>query len=69
MSNKFSKHKWWIVTALLTLPLIAIAAVPNTFTAGTTIASAQVNAELRRARRENHGAGSGDREEQRDRWS
>lgn len=44
MSNKFWKHKWWIVTALLTLPLIAIAAVPNTFTAGTTIASAQVNA-------------------------
>jgi hypothetical protein len=43
-TSKFSKHKWWILTALLTLPLIAIAAVPNTFTAGTTIASAQVNA-------------------------
>jgi hypothetical protein len=42
--SKFSKHKWWIVTALLTLPLIAIAAVPNTFTSGTTISSAQVNA-------------------------
>ena len=44
MSNKFSKHKWWIVTALLTLPLIAIAAVPNTFTANTTISSSAVNA-------------------------
>ena len=44
MSNKFSKHKWWIVTALLTLPLIAIAAVPNTFMPNTTISSAAVNA-------------------------
>lgn len=43
-TSKFSKHKWWIVTALLTLPLIAIAAVPNTFTANTTISSAAVNA-------------------------
>jgi len=44
MSNKFSKHKWWIVTALLTLPLIAIAAVPNTFMPNTTISSSAVNA-------------------------
>jgi hypothetical protein len=43
-TSKFSKHKWWIVTALLTLPLIAIAAVPNTFMANTTISSAAVNA-------------------------
>jgi hypothetical protein len=44
MSNQFSKHKWWIVTALLTLPLIVVAAVPNTFMANTTISSAAVNA-------------------------
>jgi hypothetical protein len=44
MSNKFSKHKWWIVTALLTLPLIVVAAVPNTFMPNTTISSAAVNA-------------------------
>jgi hypothetical protein len=44
MSNKFSKHKWWIVTALLTLPLIVVAAVPNTFAPNTTISSAAVNA-------------------------
>jgi hypothetical protein len=42
--SKFSKHKWWIVTALLTVPLVAIAAVPNVFTANTVISSAQVNA-------------------------
>jgi len=43
MSNKFSKHKWWIVTALITVPLVAIAAVPNMFTAGTVISSNLVN--------------------------
>ncbi len=42
--SKFSKHKWWIVTALLTVPLIAIAAVPNVFQPNTVISSAQVNA-------------------------
>jgi hypothetical protein len=44
MTTKFSKHKWWIVTALITVPLVAIAAVPNVFTANTVISSAQVNA-------------------------
>jgi hypothetical protein len=42
--TKFSKHKWWIVTALITVPVVAIAAVPNVFTANTVISSAQVNA-------------------------
>ncbi len=42
--TKFSKHKWWIVTALITAPLIAIAAVPNVFAPNTVISSAQVNA-------------------------
>ncbi len=42
--SKFSKHKWWIVTALITVPLVAIAAVPNIFTPNTVISSAQVNA-------------------------
>jgi hypothetical protein len=43
--NKFSKHKWWMLTVLLTLPLAAIAAnVPNMFTSGTVISSSQVNA-------------------------
>ena len=42
--TRFSKHKWWIVTALITVPLAALAAVPNVFTSGTVISSAQVNA-------------------------
>ncbi len=42
--NKFSRHKWWIVTALITVPLVAIAAVPNIFQPSTVIASSQVNA-------------------------
>lgn len=41
--SKFSKHKWWIMTALITVPLVAIAAVPNMFTAGTVISSSAVN--------------------------
>jgi hypothetical protein len=41
----FGKHKWWILTALLTAPLVAVAAgVPKVFTAGTVISSADVNA-------------------------
>jgi len=42
--TKFSRHKWWIVTALITAPLIAIAAVPNMFSPNTVISSSQVNA-------------------------
>jgi hypothetical protein len=42
MTN-FSRHKWWIVTALITVPLVAIAAVPNIFSPNTLISSAQVN--------------------------
>lgn len=41
--SKFSKHKWWIVTALITAPLVAIAAVPNIFQPNTVISSAAVN--------------------------
>jgi len=42
--RKFAKHKWWMLTALMTAPLLAFAAdVPNVFTAGTVISSAQVN--------------------------
>ena len=41
--KNFSKHKWWIVTALITAPLIAIAAVPNVFSPNTLISSGQVN--------------------------
>lgn len=45
MASRFSKHKWWMVTGLLLFPLFALgAAVPNVFTPGTTISSAQVNA-------------------------
>jgi hypothetical protein len=41
----FSKHKWWLVTALLTAPLAVLAAgVPKVFTQGTVISSADVNA-------------------------
>jgi hypothetical protein len=43
MTN-FSRHKWWIVTVLITAPLVAIAAVPNIFSPNTLISSAQVNA-------------------------
>lgn len=42
--TKFSRHKWWIVTVLITAPLVAIAAVPNIFSPNTLISSAQVNA-------------------------
>lgn len=42
--RKFSKHKWWLLTMVLTVPVLAIAAgVPNVFTAGTVISAAQVN--------------------------
>jgi hypothetical protein len=45
MTTKFSKHKWWIITALITAPLVALAAgVPNVFAPNTVISSAAVNA-------------------------
>lgn len=41
---KFANHKWWLLTALMTVPALAIAAgVPNIFKAGDVIVSAQVN--------------------------
>jgi hypothetical protein len=42
--TKFSRHKWWIATVLITAPLVAIAAVPNIFSPNTVISSSQVNA-------------------------
>ena len=43
--GRFGKHKWWILTALITAPLVAVAAgVPNMFAPNTTISSAQMNA-------------------------
>jgi hypothetical protein len=42
--NRFKSHKLWIITLLLSLPVIVVAAVPNMFQAGTVISSAQVNA-------------------------
>jgi hypothetical protein len=42
--KSFSKHKWWILTVLMTLPLLAVAAgVPNIFAPNTVISSAQMN--------------------------
>jgi hypothetical protein len=41
--SKFSKHKWWLVTALLTAPLLALAAIPNIFQPNTVISSNAVN--------------------------
>ncbi len=41
--SQFSKHRWWIVTALITVPLVAIAAVPNMFSPNTVISSSAVN--------------------------
>src|SRR5215471_10509775 len=43
-TSKFGRHRWWMLTVLLTAPLVAVAAgVPNMFTSGTVISSAQVN--------------------------
>lgn len=42
--DRFKKHKLWIITVLLTAPVVVLAAVPNSFTAGTVISAAQVNA-------------------------
>jgi len=41
----FAKHKWWLLTAVLTVPLLAYGAgVPNVFKPGDVISSSQVNA-------------------------
>ena len=43
--GRFGKHKLWILTALISAPLVAVAAgVPNVFAPNTTISSAQMNA-------------------------
>jgi hypothetical protein len=42
--NRFKKHKLWMVTLLLSAPVVVLAAVPNIFQSGTVISSADVNA-------------------------
>jgi hypothetical protein len=42
--SKFGRHKWWLVTLLLSVPLVALATVPHVFTPGTVISSGDVNA-------------------------
>ena len=40
--SKFSKHKWWILTVVLTMPVMALGAIAN-FQSGTTISAATFN--------------------------
>jgi hypothetical protein len=41
---RFSRHGWWMLTAVLTVPLAALAAtVPHMFGSGTVISSSAVN--------------------------
>ncbi len=40
---RFSRHGWWMLTLLLTVPIVALASVPNVFVANTTISSSAVN--------------------------
>jgi hypothetical protein len=40
--SKFSKHKWWILTVVLTMPLVALGAIAN-FQSGGTISAATFN--------------------------
>ncbi len=43
--RNFEKHKWWIVTCILTVPLLLLAGpVPNTFAPNTSISSQAMNA-------------------------
>jgi hypothetical protein len=43
--GRFNRHKWWISTLLLSVPVVALAqGLPNTFTPGTVISASQVNA-------------------------
>lgn len=41
--NRFNKHRLWLITLLLSVPVVVVAAVPNIFQSGTVIASAKVN--------------------------
>jgi hypothetical protein len=41
--SKFARHKWWFVTLLLSLPVIAVAAVPNLFTPNTVLKASALN--------------------------
>ncbi len=44
MKDRFQRHKWWILTMLLTAPVAAFATgVTNIFSPGTVISSAAVN--------------------------
>jgi hypothetical protein len=44
MKERFQRHKWWMVTMLLTIPVAALATgVTNVFSPGTVISSAAVN--------------------------
>jgi hypothetical protein len=44
MKERFQRHKWWILTMLLTAPVAAFATgVTNIFSPGTVISSAAVN--------------------------
>jgi hypothetical protein len=40
--SKFSKHKWWILTIVLTMPIMAWGAIAN-FQSGTTISATTFN--------------------------
>jgi hypothetical protein len=42
--KRFGSHKIWVITLLLSIPVLVVAAVPNVFTPGTAISSAAVNA-------------------------
>ncbi len=46
--GRFGRHKWWMLTALLTIPIVALAeGVPNVFSPNTAISSSQVNANFK----------------------
>ena len=40
--SKFSKHKWWILTVVLTMPVVALGAIAN-FQSGQTITASTFN--------------------------
>jgi len=42
--KRFGNVKIWVITLLLSVPVLVVAAVPNVFTSGTVISSAAVNA-------------------------
>jgi hypothetical protein len=41
--SQFGAHKWWLLTLLLTVPLLAVAAVPNVFKANTVLKASDLN--------------------------